>query len=147
MFMGNIHTICWPMSNFLIKLLRIQIGDQKLKMPVYFRIGAFKPPIGYFYLGAGKRGGQKKILLNVEWIYYFLQMTFLLIPLCHFRSGIQGERPIHLKYVSKQEKAIYQHRTARKECMLHPKAIAEPKLTPISLQTHWQSRPTYFHLL
>lgn len=150
MFMGNIHTICWPMSNILIKLLRNQIEDQKLKMPVYFRIGAFKTIHWLLLSWSRKAGRTKKEKKNS--IECWVDLLFLTddipvnttMPLQKWNSG---ERPIHLKYVSKQEKAIYQHRTARKECMLHLKAITEPRLTPISLQTYWQSLPTYFHLL
>lgn len=121
------------MSNILIKLLRNQIEDKKLKMPVYFRTGAFKTI--HFYL-AGKAEKEKKILLNAEWIYYFLQMTFLLIPLCHFRGGIQGKSQFILNMLVNRKKPFTSTRRARKECMLHPKAIAESKLTPVSLQTH-----------
>lgn len=59
MFTGNIHTICWPMSNILIKLLRNQIEDKKLKMPVYFRIGAFKT-IHWLLLSWSRKAGRTK---------------------------------------------------------------------------------------
>lgn len=58
--MGNIHTIYWPGSKILLKFLRIQIEDQKLKMPVYFKTVDFKT-IHSLFLSWSRKVGKTKI--------------------------------------------------------------------------------------